>query len=208
MKIILCDPKKELIDRWKVDFAEIPEVEVYEGSVFKLPATQSVNALVSPANSFGFMDGGFDYLLSQALGWHVQERLQKKIAELPEKELLVGQAITIETNHPRWPYLIPAPTMRVPMILGQKSVNVYLASLAIFNELNQNPNINSIAVTGLGTGVGKVPVDVCSHQMRKAYATIFLATSYPTSWHDAQTKHQGLCLIPATDLQIGNSKWN
>jgi O-acetyl-ADP-ribose deacetylase (regulator of RNase III) len=65
------------------------------------------------------------------MGWQVQERLQKQIKEKHNGELLVGQAILIETGFSGIPYLISAPTMRVPMIL-KDAVNVYLASKAIF----------------------------------------------------------------------------
>lgn len=150
----------------------------------------SVDTLVSPANSFGFMDGGIDSQLTQELGFHVQSKLQKMISELPEKELLVGRALTIETGHKLWPFLISAPTMRVPMILGTKSVNVYLASLAIFNELKKNQLIKSIAIPGLGIGTGEVPTAVCARQMREAYKTAFEGTVQPTSWEDAKARHQ------------------
>jgi O-acetyl-ADP-ribose deacetylase (regulator of RNase III) len=206
MKIVLCDTNQQLVEAWKLAFQDltshhlhlfIPSVEVYGGSIFDY----DVDALVSPANSFGFMDGGFDYLLSQVLGWGVQTELQRVINNLPERELLVGRTLTVETNHSRWPYLISAPTMRVPMYLGSSSVNVYLAALAIFNELKQNPNISSIGMTGLGTGVGKVPVDVCAHQMRKAYDVVFIGHTAPKTWHEAQASHQSLCLSRPRDLQ-------
>src|SRR5690348_11540617 len=49
-------------------------------------------AVVSPANSFGFMDGGIDHLYSRHFGWHVQRRLQEAIRGRHHGELLVGQA--------------------------------------------------------------------------------------------------------------------
>jgi hypothetical protein len=38
------------------------------------------------------MDGELDYALSERLGWDLEKKLQKIIKELPEGELLVGQA--------------------------------------------------------------------------------------------------------------------
>jgi O-acetyl-ADP-ribose deacetylase (regulator of RNase III) len=35
---------------------------------------------MSPANSFGFMDGGVDMLFSRHFGRHAQDRLLKKIS--------------------------------------------------------------------------------------------------------------------------------
>ena len=196
-KIVLCDTNQALIACWKYEFAGLTNVEVHQGSALE----HHVDALVSPANSFGFMDGGYDYLLTQVLGEHVQKRLQQEIANLPEKELLVGKTLTVPTDHETWPYLISAPTMRVPMVLGNTSVNAYLAALAVFIELRTNPNISSICMTGLGTGVGKVPFDVCARQMREAYGVAFHTIQFPNTWHDAQTRHQRMCLIQPRDLQ-------
>jgi len=81
---------------------------------------------------------------------------------------------------------------------------VYLAMIAIMAELKHNERINSVAIPGLGTGVGRVPPKVCAHQMRSAYDMIFtsLADISPiTSWHDAQARHQQLCLSSPRDLQ-------
>ena len=39
------------------------------------------DAVVSPANSFGFMNGDIEMLHFQHFGWQVQERLQKLIRE-------------------------------------------------------------------------------------------------------------------------------
>ena len=198
-KIILIDRNADLVHHWAILFQSTPSVEVHTGSIFDY----EVDALVSPANSFGFMDGGIDYALSEVLGWELQRRLQKQIADLPEKELLVGRSLTLTTGHPKWPYLISAPTMRVPMVLGANSTNVYLAAKAVFNELKYHPTISSIAMSGMGTGVGKVPYDICAHQMRAAYDAVFVGKPYPTSWHDAQTRHQALYKATPRDLQKG-----
>lgn len=196
-QIILCDTSYILTTCWEQLFAGVENVKVCHGSAFE----HEVDALVSPANSFGFMDGGFDYLLTQVLGEHVQKKLQHEIVKLPERELLVGKSLTIETGHEKWPYLISAPTMRVPMILEPSSVNVYLAAKAVFNELMFNPKISSVCMTGFGTGVGKVSPMTCAVQMKAAYDAIFDDNKFPGSWHDAQAVHRKLCLLPPKDLQ-------
>ncbi|MEO1654414.1 MAG: phage tail protein, partial [Bacteroidota bacterium] len=84
------------------------------------------------------------------------------------------------TNHSDFPYLISAPTMRTPMTI-HRSPNVYLAMKAIlllwkyakmpdgspFQEICQ-----SIAIPGLGTGVGQMPPLVCARQMRLAWEDV------------------------------------
>ena len=127
MKIILSDINPAITDAYEKFCGDLKIVEVNEGSILDL----SCDAVVSPANSYGFMDGGIDMAYSQFFGWGVQERLQHKILNRHHGELLVGQAEIVETNDQQIPFLIAAPTMRVPMRLDN-TVNIYLAARAVF----------------------------------------------------------------------------
>ena len=73
LKIILSAVEPELADAWQRFCGDLPFVILHRGSILEL----SCDAVVSPANSFGFMDGGIDMLYSRHFGWQVQERLQK-----------------------------------------------------------------------------------------------------------------------------------
>jgi len=112
--------------------------------------------MVSPANSFGFMDGGLDYALSERFGWQLEKKLQQRIKELPEGELLVGRAMVIETGDSDVPYLISAPTMRIPTSFNiDTSVDAYLAMKAILIKVKQHEGILSVAIPSLCTGLAK-----------------------------------------------------
>ena len=169
MKIQLVDRNKLMCNEWANQFHNIPNVIIHNGDFFSLPAT----CIVSPANSFGFMDGGLDAVISRKLGQRTQEKLQKIISEEFHGELLVGQAVLIETEFPEIPYCISAPTMRVPLIL-KGAPNVYLAAKAVFRILINNPYLEAVTISGMGTGVGNVPEPICAQQMRKAFDEIFL----------------------------------
>ena len=125
MKIVLAAIEHDLADAWEQHCGDLPNVTVHRGSILDL----RVDAVVSPANSFGFMDGGIDHLYSDCFGWDVQRRLQDIIRARHHGQLQVGVADIVETRHPRIPFVIAAPTMRVPMILAD-SVNPYLAARA------------------------------------------------------------------------------
>jgi len=169
---------------------------------------------VSPANSFGFMDGGVDMLFSQHFGWHVQERLQQLIVSKHHGELLVGAAEIVETNSRQIPYLIAAPTMRVPMILGN-TINPYLAARASLLLIKQGrfagghlsgepvaSYVDSVAFPGLGTGVGRVGPNTCARQVCAAIEEVVLGRlEFPHSWADAQKRHQQLYTDTIRDLQ-------
>ena len=80
MKIILAGLAGKLLDAWTEFFGQEENVNIVEGDITKL------KCMVSPANSFGFMDGELDYALSERFGWDLEKRLQQQIKELPESE--------------------------------------------------------------------------------------------------------------------------
>lgn len=176
MKIHLVDINEDLTKAWQKVFHDVQEVSVHHQSIFEL----SCDAIVSPANSFGFMNGGIDFAISKNLGWHIEKKLQEKIRNQFYGELLVGQATVVSTDVESFPYLISAPTMRTPMTI-LRSPNVYLATKAILTLLRNGTfedgtpireKINSVAIPGLGTGVGQVPPLLCARQMRIAWEDV------------------------------------
>jgi O-acetyl-ADP-ribose deacetylase (regulator of RNase III) len=188
-KIQLVDLNDEMIEAWKMYFKDLEDVEIYKGDFFDL----KTDCVVSPANSFGFMNGSLDLVISEKLGGQVQHKLQRQIIDKYDGELLVGQAELVETEYPDIPFLISAPTMRIPLILS-KCVNVYLASKAIFTIFKNDDRINSITISGLGTGVGKVPYQICAKQMRHAYHDFYLGNyEFPESLQEATMQHEVLC---------------
>lgn len=88
MQITLIDSNPTLGYAWQEVFSEVENVEIVTGDI----TTLTCDAIVSPANSFGFMDGGVDYAISERLGWGLEKELQKRIKVLPEGELLVGRS--------------------------------------------------------------------------------------------------------------------
>jgi len=210
LQIVLTAVEDGLADAWERHCGDLPGVSVHRGSILDL----SVDAVVSPANSFGFMDGGIDHLYSHHFGWEVQGRLQELIRTRHHGELLVGAAEIVETGQLRIPYLIAAPTMRVPMILNE-TVNAYLAARAVLllvkhgvipsGALAGEPvgaAVQSVAFPGLGTGVGRVGPNTCAHQVRAAIEEVLLGKGhFPRTWAEAQQRHQLLYSDRARDLQ-------
>ena len=171
MKIKLVYIEEELEKAWEHHFSNHTNVELIKGDITQI----SSDAIVSPANSFGFMDGGLDNALSERFGWHLQDILQKQIYNSPEGELLIGKSITLETGDEKIPFLIVAPTMRVPMSFNiDTSVNAYLAMKAIMIACKNNAQIQSVSIPGLCTGCGKMPFDIAAKQMYLAYEEIIL----------------------------------
>ena len=210
LHIVLTAIDDGLTQAWQRHCGDLPFVTVHQGNIFDVDC----EALVSPANSFGFMDGGIDHVYSRHFGWHVQERLQELIRTRHGGELLVGTAEIVETDDVSKPFIIAAPTMRVPTIL-RDTVHPYLAARAVLRLIRhgQMPSgsfagepvaelVTKVAFPGLGTGVGRVPADICARQVRAAVDDVLISPGgFPTSWHDAQARHQRLYREKVTDLQ-------
>ena len=126
-KLILCAIDSSLESAWQAACGDLDFVSIHRGSILDVVC----DAVVSPANSFGFMDGGIDALFMSRFGPEIQLSVRRQILEHHAGELLVGCADIVETGDESIPHLIAAPTMRVPMVL-HKSVNAYLAARAIF----------------------------------------------------------------------------
>ena len=73
LNVILTAVDRELAEAWSPVLLKPSLCQRTPGSILDV----SCGALVSPANSFGYMDGGIDLVYSMHFGWHVQERLQE-----------------------------------------------------------------------------------------------------------------------------------
>lgn len=169
-KIYLIDHRTTLVNAWKEVFINDEIFHPVEGDYFSV----QTDCMVSPANSFGIMDGGLDRAIRDTLGYEMEGNLQREIIEQYHGELPVGSALIIETGHAKWPHLICAPTMRIPEDVSN-SLNAYLAFRAIllairqFNASQSKAKINSMVCPGLATGVGNIDPRKCAAQMRVAY---------------------------------------
>lgn len=67
MLIKLCAIDENLALAWEnvLSQEDAPQIEVFRGDILD----SGCGAVVSPANSFGFMDGGVDLLFSRYFGW-------------------------------------------------------------------------------------------------------------------------------------------
>ncbi|GAA6617738.1 macro domain-containing protein [Scytonema sp. NUACC26] len=170
MKLILVAPDSLLAAAFQEHFYYFPNVEIVNDYFEWL---SDFDCLVSPANSFGMMDGGIDAAIINFFGSSLMERVQQRILTDYLGEQPVGTSMIVETGHPLHPFLAHTPTMRVPMsIVGTDIPYVAMwAMLLSVRRHNQHAKdkINSIACPGLGTGIGRVPYREAARQMALAY---------------------------------------
>jgi len=99
---------------WRSAFTDVAGIYIVEGDILE----GRCDAVVSKANSFGFMDGGIDLAYRQYFGMELESRVQAKIRSEFCGELPVGQAPVVPTGNETVPYLVAAPTMRIPDHIG------------------------------------------------------------------------------------------
>lgn len=210
LRIVLTAVEDSLGDAWERFCGDVPFVTVHRGSIFDVES----DAVVSPANSFGFMDGGIDALYMHHFGPDIQLKVRRQIYDQHAGELIVGVADIVETDHDRIPFLIAAPTMRVPMVL-RDSPNAYLAARAVFLLVQRGrftngrhagqriaDHVRTVALPGLGTGVGRIGFNTCARQVRAAIDDVLMANyQMPQSWAEASERHQLLYTDRPTRLQ-------
>ena len=179
--ILLIDHSRPLCLAWSQAFTPFPSVEVVEGDFF----SRDADAMVSPANSFGIMDGGLDLAIRSALGPSLQGDVQRVILERHHGEIPVGAAEMVPTGHARWPRLVVAPTMRIPESVAH-TLNAYIAFRAVLlavrrhNADNPTEPIRTLLVPGLCTGIGAMDPRRCAGQMRMAFDQVSRPARIPS----------------------------
>lgn len=173
-----------VVRAWQKYFKGIDNVRISHGDIFDVTA----DAIVSPANSFGYMDGGIDLVYLHRFGWDLQTRLQAHIRDDHDGDLPVGQATIVETFDASIPYLVSAPTMRVPMNVSG-TINAYLAfraairAVRLHNREAPEAAIRTVLCPGLGTAIGRMPPDLSARQMAAAFGACVLNQAVSPSGH-------------------------
>jgi len=164
--IAVCDALSDRFDSWK-------SVSVEYGDIFERPA----DAVVSPANSFGFMDGGIDAVYLKRFGTRIEDKLRKRIAQRGPM-LPIGEVLWMETDDESFPYLLVTPTMIGPSDIST-TTNVFVAFHALLRFIRFSAKLdqakNKIVCPGFGTGVGAMPPKLAAKQMEAAYAAVYRA---------------------------------
>lgn len=194
-RILLVARTAPLVRAWNDAFGRIDRVEPTQGDFF----AQRADAMVSPANSFGIMDGGLDAAILENLGPRTQPAVQKVIVEQYHGEMPVGAAEIVPTGHAAWPFLVVTPTMRVPERVA-RTLNAYLAfracllAVARHNEAaarTGGASISTLLVPGLCTGVGGMEPRRCAAQMKVAFDQATRTARIP-SFEEIHKVHKAL----------------
>ncbi|CAN6640352.1 hypothetical protein TRVA0_018S00694 [Trichomonascus vanleenenianus] len=172
----------------------------------------NVDTIVSPGNSYGFLNGGFDKVIVQyycGLDYtaastveDIEYGLQTKLHEEchgyhpPESAMVVdmNKQLEIIGNSRSVPQLIHVPTMQLPQQLPKDSPLVYNCMWNMFRAVranNRHPGnrqIKTILLPGLGTGYGGLSEEVCGKQMISAFKNFVTPRRAPMTFDVAQAE--------------------
>lgn len=115
MEIYLLDRNKDMTDAWHRAFDNHccnENIHIINDTLVNFLINYNIDGIVSPANSFGIMDGGYDKAIIDIFG----EELQQKVRETLKWEVggyqTPGTCITVPFNENLT--LFHTPTMRYP----------------------------------------------------------------------------------------------
>lgn len=118
------------------------------------------DAIINPANSFGYMGGGVAGAIKRVGGKEIESEVVNKAP------IVVGKAIATTAGDLPCEHVIHAPTMKRPAMRTSVK-NIEQATQAAL-KLAEKLNLRCIAIPGMGTGVGRVPQEKAA----KAITTI------------------------------------
>lgn len=168
LTLVLVAVDEPMAAAWRT-LAERPDVVLHEGSITDVDA----HAVVSPANSLGVMVGGIDAVYAR---WF--PGISDRVRAASGGELPVGEAVIVPTGVDRPAWLVSAPTMRSPgELLHPDGANAGAAARAVLRLWRDGvlpdgtpvrERVHSVALPGLGTGVGGLDPQVCARQVGAA----------------------------------------
>ncbi len=191
MKIILLDNKSPMCLAWKKYFKDIPNVKVVNEDI-EYYDLSNIDCLVSPANSYGLMDGGYDLALTRMFGNDLQHAVQNYIIDNLYGEQQVGSSIIVDIPNTN-KKLIHTPTMRIPSPIVDSEIIYTSMRSTLMCALNNN--IKTIIIPAFGGATGMVPFNTIAREMYKAYIQIFNITINVHSWRDVEKRDDLMVML-------------
>jgi O-acetyl-ADP-ribose deacetylase (regulator of RNase III) len=193
LSLWLVHPDEAMCAAFDRRFAGLPGVRVIRGTFEVL---EPHDAFVTAGNAFGIMSAGIDAAVARFFGEGLVGRVQHHIMDRYLGEQPVGTAFILTTGHRAIPFLVHAPTMRVPgSISGTDRVYAatWAALLAVYaHNIDFDEKIETVAFPAMGTGFGGVPFDEAARQMAAAYRH-YLEPPHRLDWDFVISRQKAIC---------------
>lgn len=189
----LIHPADEMCEAFRLRFAGLPNVRVIRGRFEDL---EPHDCFVTAGNAFGIMTAGIDAAVIRRFGEPLMEQVQHRIMDQYFGEQPVGTAFIQPTHDRNIPFIVHAPTMRVPgNIEGTDKVySATWAALLAIQAHNQGSGsrIEVVAFPAMGTGFGGMPFSEAARQMAVAYRH-FLEPPHRLDWDFVAQRQLAIC---------------
>ncbi len=147
-------------------FDSAPEVEIICDDFRHFMETHQVQCVVSPANAFGLMDGGYDLAITEWFGDQLQKRVQQYIIHHFYGEQPVGTSFLIDAGKDGQS-LIHTPSMRTPQRILDPQVIYQCMRTTLMCAAEYS--IESIVIPMFGGLTGGVRPQLVADMMWRAY---------------------------------------
>ena len=148
MKIYIIDQSFDKIKYAKVYFHGCDNVECVCDELNSFLDKHSVDCIVSPANAFGLMDGGYDLAITEYFGEQLQSRVQQYIIDNYFGEQPVGTSFIIDSGKPGCS-VIHTPTMRAPQEIKEPLIIYQCMSTTLMCAIQNGKSVETICVSKL-----------------------------------------------------------
>lgn len=166
MRIYVIDKSASKIRCVQQNFQGVPEVECVAEELDVFLHSNPVQCIVSPGNSYGLMDGGYDLAITRYFGDQLQQRVQRHIIDHYYGKQPVGTSFIIDAGR-NGQKLIHTPTMRTPYFIREPLVIYQCMRTTLICAMENN--VESILIPFFGGGCGQVHPECVAVMMRKAY---------------------------------------
>lgn len=179
MKIYLLDINPKMTEAWSKIFKDEPDVEIVnEDFKFFMDNHPEVDGIVSPANSFGLMDGGYDRAITEYFGKELMKAVQLKIFYEWKGEQPVGTCMSVAIlEKMMWKgvrktcaFLLHAPTMTAPEAILDTRVIYHCMRTTLLEE--KRLNLDYVVIPAFGGATGQVDFDTIAKMMWLGYKQI------------------------------------
>lgn len=168
MKLYLLDINTSMVEKWKFYFHHLlhdDNIEIVNDDFKHFMDTHlDIDGIVSPANSFGLMDGGYDKAIIDYLGKQAQINVLTMIDSAYKRYQPIGTCLPVVFNKYT---ILHTPTMRTPeeIIDSRVIFDCMYSCLVKAKQLD----LKNIVVPAFGGCTGGVQKDIIARNMAYAY---------------------------------------
>lgn len=174
LKIYLLDWNQAMCRAWEQVFENNVNI-VKDNFLYFMREHNDIDGIVSPANCFGIMDGGYDAAITKFFGPTLMQKVQDKILNEYYGVQPIATCISVavdgfKTIDGKQIFLLHTPVMTTP----SKVYDPVLIFHAMRNTLMEalKLDLNAIVIPAWGGFCGDVPPDDIAHYMKTAYDQI------------------------------------